>query len=308
MTEPESATLRASWPRRIFAALFYTGLCGVLWPVRKRLKGPLLEWHLRQSMAVQAILFCLIAIVIVFAVAVSYTLVFFRQWHESHTPEFYAIFILRKLFICWLVFWIYAAAHTLFSSTYPVPILHRIAKRDRILTATSLITFILIGLIGTGWGVSRYGASLMRSDDTPGSAYILYDDMGQYPRWLFELGFYPLAKAATEQYGEDSVVLLKLSKPHIRTALRHGEFIFIGSHGVANRLLVPGGVFKAEDVNPSRNNPDLQYIYMTGCDQKSTWEAAFAPAEVESFDRLTAVLEHIWWMWITGPEKVRSLE
>ena len=258
-------------------------------------------------MALLSSLYALITLVVVLVFAVSYSLVFFRQWHEDHTPEFYAIFILRKLFICWLVFWAYATLHTLFSSTYPVPVLHRIAKRRRILHVTSVITCLGILLCGVGLGLSRYGATLMRSDDRPGAAYILYDDMGKYPRWLFELGFMPLAKAATETYGADSVLLLKLSKENIHAAIRNGQFVFIGSHGVKNRLLVPGGAFKAKDVNPKRNNPELKYVYMTGCDQKTTWSKAFAPAEVDSFDRLTAVIEHIWWMWMTGPDKILSL-
>ena len=56
--------------------------------------------------------------------------------------------------------------------------------------------------------------------------------------------------------------------------------------------------------------PRLRLIYLTACDggQKATqWEEVFAPAHVISFDRLSAVLEHVYWLWRAGPSEIRAL-
>ncbi|MBI2432466.1 MAG: hypothetical protein HYV26_06305 [Candidatus Hydrogenedentes bacterium] len=57
-------------------------------------------------------------------------------------------------------------------------------------------------------------------------------------------------------------------------------------------------------------NPSLHFVYLAGCDSgtlRQEWEKAFAPAHVYTYDRLTAVAEHAWWLWTEGPEAVREL-
>ena len=54
----------------------------------------------------------------------------------------------------------------------------------------------------------------------------------------------------------------------------------------------------------------LQLVYITACDggrNAAGWRAALAPAEVTTFDRLSAVLEHVWLLWLVAPGKVRGL-
>ena len=31
------------------------------------------------------------------------------------------------------------------------------------------------------------------------------------------------------------------------------------------------------------------------------------PAEVKTYNRLTAVVEHLWWIWREGPRRIRAL-
>jgi hypothetical protein len=56
---------------------------------------------------------------------------------------------------------------------------------------------------------------------------------------------------------------------------------------------------------------DLQFVYVTACDggsKAAEWEQALAPAEVRTFGRLSAVLEHLLWLWSDGPRRVREME
>jgi hypothetical protein len=52
-------------------------------------------------------------------------------------------------------------------------------------------------------------------------------------------------------------------------------------------------------------------VYNSACDSGSKageWEQALAPAEVRTFGRLSAVIEHLLWLWSEGPRRVREME
>ena len=55
---------------------------------------------------------------------------------------------------------------------------------------------------------------------------------------------------------------------------------------------------------------DLQFVYMSACDggEKATeWEQRFAPAEVVTFNRLSAPMEHLWWLWFDAPDRLNEI-
>jgi hypothetical protein len=56
---------------------------------------------------------------------------------------------------------------------------------------------------------------------------------------------------------------------------------------------------------------DLRFVYNSTCDGGSKaeeWGRALAPAEVRTFDRLSAVAEHLLWLWSEGPRRVWEME
>jgi hypothetical protein len=139
---------------------------------------------------------------------------------------------------------------------------------------------------------------------------MVYEDNGMFPRWLFALGFYRMALAAREVHGPESPVLVKISRSAIGEAVAHGRLVFIGSHGTRRGLMLKNEWLLPEEFESVEKNPALHLVYLSGCDsgdQRDAWERAFAPATVITYDRLSAVLEHAWWLWFTGPELVRNL-
>jgi hypothetical protein len=55
----------------------------------------------------------------------------------------------------------------------------------------------------------------------------------------------------------------------------------------------------------------LRYVYNSGCDcgvKSAEWEKALAPAEVQTFGRLSAVAEHIRWLWTDGPKRIKEVD
>ena len=150
----------------------------------------------------------------------------------------------------------------------------------------------------------------MPANRESGAVYMVYEDNGIFPRWLFALAFYPMARAAESTYGKDSAVLIKISRATVAKALAEGHVVFVGSHGTRKGLMLHNDWLLPKDIAALPKNPSLKFVYLTGCDsgdQREAWTSAFAPADVVTYDRLSASLEHAWWLWFSGPEKVRAM-
>ena len=220
-----------------------------------------------------------------------------------------------------------------------MPGIARVASRPRLLW----LAFVGNGFLWAGAALiavlALHASSLTRETDDPAPVYMLYDDMGFVPRWVFNLGCYRIAHAATARWGPGCVVVAPLDEHHLRLALRHGRFVFLACHGVDGDIVTSGcwiapfpliesgegrggpsrGVYVAchEDSRFTRPRAvvevgdNLQFVYNTACDggmKAEGWKRALAPAEVRTFDRLSAVAEHIAWLWFRGPERVRQID
>jgi len=293
---------------RLVALAFYLGAAPLCtWSPRVR-ANPVLHHHQRQALALQLCFGLVLLLFILGVLLVSWLMVNDRWWYEEVKIESWILSITRKFFLAWAVFWGFAATAALRADQWEMPILARIAKRPRLLSATAIALIATYATLLLAAGVAAHASSITRSDPAPGRVYMVYDDLDQYPRWLFALGFYRMANAADAKWGRGSAVLLKLTPENINRALREGTLVFIGSHGMDDGLLIPGGAFyTAADLPPEGPGPNLRYLYMAGCDQPAAWQSALAPAQVVSFDRLTAVVEHINWLWFQGPRILRQL-
>ena len=119
--------------------------------------------------------------------------------------------------------------------------------------------------------------------------------------------------------------------------MNHGKFLFLACHGRDGDIVTPhlwivppplsapelepsnNGVFIAHTDGSRSDEPwpfapagkSLRLVYNTACDggaKAELWEAALAPAEVKTFDRLSTVAEHIVWLWSGGPERMREMD
>jgi hypothetical protein len=162
-----------------------------------------------------------------------------------------------------------------------------------------------------------------RADAGPAQVYVLYDDTTtvRAPRWLLALGSYRLALAARDRWGADSVVVAPLTEANLRQALRYGRVVVLAVHGTGGAIYtrplmivaaaessdgepagygiyvadhVPGKTY--QDGNPRRVavGQQVQLVYNAACEgghSTEAWEQALAPAEVVTFNRLSAVGE-----------------
>lgn len=158
-------------------------------------------------------------------------------------------------------------------------------------------------------GLTIHASTLTRSNMAPAKVYMLYDDMGVAPHFVFDLGFYRIAIIANERWGAGSVVVAPLNAHSFSAALHQGEFVFVASHGEYGFVNGPDASYVPQG-SWSGGNPQLKLVYLAACEAglaRDDWERSLAPARVISFNRLSWIPEHIWWLWVDGPGEVAKL-
>jgi hypothetical protein len=296
--------------KRFQAFTLYCGCAPFLLPRQTAPHDSFLRHHRDHALAVLALLLGVLFLFFLVVIGLSYAMVWQRDTYESLVLEPRLLDLSWKCFLAWLVFWAFAALHPIFGSTHPIPLITSLAAKRSVRSVTGISTTVLLILAFSLVTVAARGVTLLRHDQPAGKVYLLYEDLDRVPRWIFALGFYRLATTSQDLYGPGNAVYLELTKANIRRALQEGTFLFIGSHGKAMGLITETGWFRPEDVHQGLVNPDLRYVYLTGCDsgaQADAWRNALKPAEVVTHDRLTTVLEHIWWLWVDGPATLRDL-
>lgn len=298
------------WRERAVAAGCYLGLLPFLHLAPQVRSTPYGRHHYRQAAILFGTLLALLGLLAFALLILSYLLVSHREFYESTRIEVHVFGIIRKLFLAWSVFWAFALGMALLGATRPMPLVQRMAARDRAVRWACLgLGALYVCLLGLT-PVAIHASRLVPVSRESGTVYMVYEDNGIFPRWLFALAFYPMARAAENTYGEGSAVLIKISRSTVAKALAEGHVVFVGSHGTRKGLMLHNDWLLPKDIAALPKNPSLKFVYLTGCDsgdQREAWTSAFAPADVVTYDRLSASLEHAWWLWFRGPDKVRAM-
>lgn len=301
---------RAAFWERAAALAHYVGILPFIFIFRRKTRTEYFEVHRKQALILFAFLGFIFLTLLLLVVALSYGMVYYRHLVESGPTEVWLLSFIRKLLIVWFVFWLYAVFRAIRGTALPVPYMTFFTKR-RFLQLSGMI------FLCTAWLIILILAPIMviadvlvTSDVEEGSVFIVYEDQNRFPRSLFSLAMLPIARASINRYGHNSAVLLPISPEAIQTAVEKGIVVIIASHGTANGLLLEDGYFTPTDIPSLGENPRLKYVYLAGCDggaQREAWERALSPAAVKTYDRLTPVIEHLWWFWTEGPRVVREI-
>jgi hypothetical protein len=295
--------------QRFLALSLYLGFAPSVWFCRKRFSSSYLNNHYGQSMALWGLLGTMTASLIFMVLVLSILMIRYQEWMESQTVEVWIISFGRKCLLVWLVFWLYSVWRCLRGIAVLVPYLAVLSMSfwfHRAGVACASLFFVAVTALVP---LTIQADQLVVNHPDHGKIYMLYDDLGIFPRGLFSVAMYRLAYEGQKKWGYGSAVLLPLDRDGINHALSTGIFVFVGSHGTAQGLLLRDGYYRPADV-PENSGKDLAYVYLAGCDsgvQREAWEEALHPAKVKTYDRLTPTLEHLWWLWTEGPGIVRNL-
>ena len=269
------------------------------------------NYHFRHALALSFLLFCsLFAFAAVFGI--HQVILFSSRALFSFLPLETSFYVLGILLSGCLVLWLVGVVTAAIGTSPRILLLSGITRRKRLMWFSIAWSIFLQACIVLVVTAAIYSTHLARAEATSADVYMLYDDMGYVPRWVFTLSFYRESRAATDRWGGGSVVVAPLSEPALNRALRNGRFVFIASHGVKGDILLSGGIpYWPRDVDRANIGPRLQYVYLAGCDTgllRASWKNALAPAEVKTFDRLSSPAEHFFWLLRDGPKAINTLE
>lgn len=295
---------------RVQALCFYLFRAPFIRPSRIRQLDAFHRMHCEAALGSWFLLFGVFASLVLAIVCLSVVMVLVRSLYEQWHLEPYLLDIVWKLFLAWAVVHLFCALHAAAGWEGKLPLVSWLGAKPAV---GAIVRFAgwSVALIGSAVGlVAVHATSLTRADDAPGKVYMVYENNGVVPAWVFSLGMYRMALASRDSFGPGQTVVLKISEAHLRRAFREGVVVVVGSHGQAQGLIAEKRWFTPNDLKAGDVGQQLRYVYLTGCDsgaQGLDWERVLRPAQVATHDRLTAVVEHVWWMWFTGPELLREI-
>lgn len=339
---PDGVPVRPGWKDRLVATAFYLGLAPLLRLFRSRRDDPFVQHHAAQALATTFVFLAVLLGSCLYGLGLSYLLVYRRDLYER-LPALLGwdapvrdVLLFAPVFLGWLLTWLGGLLLALFGSRRTLPLIGWLARNPLLLRLAFAGNASLLAAAALTIPLALHASSLTRDDDEPAAAYLLYDDMRVIPRWVMNLGFYRVSLAAQARWGPGSVVVAPLDEHHLRLALRHGRLVVLACHGDAGEITTPGlritppplaetaattarGLCVANVDDDSHlgqwrllaAGQDLRFVYNSACNSGSKageWEQALAPAEVRTFDRLSAVVEHLLWLWSDGPRLVREME
>lgn len=298
--------------RRLLNISCYLGLAPIFWLLSSaRREKNSIGHHCQQALALSFLLFWAFFIFVI-CFSLHQMILYLSRDLFMTLPIEIPFYVLGGLLALWLILWLVGMLSAVRGAAPAIPLFSRITsskKRMLFSTGWALLVQITIVII---IAVAIHATVLAPAEMATANVYMLYDDMGYIPRWVFTLGFYRVSLAATKQWDKESVIITSLSELALNQALQDGRLVYIASHGTNGKILFPGDVpYRPQDVDSTNIGLRLQYVYIAACDAgllSTAWENAFAPAEVKTFARLSSMTEHILWLLVDGPQVILALE
>ncbi|MCX8063616.1 MAG: hypothetical protein N3G21_00395 [Candidatus Hydrogenedentes bacterium] len=294
----------------ILVILAYLGFGPLTYLLLRRKKE---EFKIIQSIVLWGWLGVILLFIAFVGIMYSLLVVKFPELYQRYELEGWFISISRKIFLCWLIFWLFGFLWSILDLNRALPLVSKFALSKTWFTLMLLYNLMVLVIIISSFLVWIWSNRLLKTSSempsTQVSIYILYDDLDYLPRWIFEIGFFPVIRASVATYGEGSVVLRLVNKVNLSEALKKASVLLLATHGTEEGILSKEGLIKPSDVRTMEKTEKLRYIYLSGCRggvQKELWKEAFYPAEVIAYNRMTATFEHILWFWCKAPKLIRG--
>jgi hypothetical protein len=295
----------------MLCAFLYIGVAPVAFLLGYHHKSDFTNHHARHALSSSFVMHVALLVFIIVRIPIIMLGIYREDIYYATRVDKVETVLLIIAFVALLVLAGLSAFHAVRGKSAEVPILSRVSKKAWVpslmvsVFAASLAFVLLIAFL------SCYSVSITPEANNEAVIYMLYDDAGFFPRWIFTLGFLPITRRASETLGSGGVCVCKLTREAFKQAFSTGKFIFLATHGAgpgriyADRMTY-GATFASE--SSDGNRPYL--IYLTACGlgkDDDSWNRAFPESEVVSFDRWSATVEHIWWLYSEGPDKLESV-
>lgn len=234
---------------------------------------------------------------------------------------FYLIYVVLAIFAFGIVIWLIYILGFLFKKDVNLRLFSKLSKNQKILTLSYYFYTICIVVLLMIVLISVHSYKLSQNVIKPVKVYMLYDDMGFVPNWIFSLGFYRMQLVAQNKYGIGRVLIEPINHDNLKEALLNGTFIFLSVHGDWSYGKYAGNfhfynnsrdkmyLCGPDQIKKLKIGENLRYIYLAHCNGgllEKEWSEVFYPAKVKSYNRISTYPEHIFWLWIKLPKILKN--
>jgi len=295
---------------RILCSFLYTGFAPVAYLLRYHQKSDFTNHHIRHALASAFAMHVTLLTIIILRIPLI-QLGIHREdiYFAIRVDTIQPIFIITAFGILVLLTG-FSIVYALRGKSGKVFILNRISMQPWLPISMAVIFTVCLVLLLTIAYFAYYSLSITPQHNNDAKVFMLYDDRGFIPRWLCTLIFLPVTNKTIEVDG-NSVCVCKLTPESLKEAFSKGKFVFLATHGAGPGMIYANGqIYKADDALRVSDGNHPFFIYLTGCSvskDNNSWAEAFPRAEVISFDRWSAGLEHALWLYSEGPEKLASV-
>ena len=313
-----------TFKNRIISCLFYLGST-LFSPSRlsREAGDSVVNRHFKKALIVSLILnFCIFLSGFIWFIVVSAFAVFSPRSIEAFfiSGRFFVVYISSIILLFGISIWLCHVFASLIGKEIKLKPLAAFEKKGILYIAyfSQIFSLVLI-LIVMSISIHSYRLSLKVAK--PARVYMLYDDMGFVPKWIFTLGFYRVQLAAQKRWGAGCVAIEPITHGRLKEALDNASLLFISVHGEWSYGEYAGQfhffdekrekmyLYGPDQIKRLGVGKNMRFVYLAHCHGgllAEEWADAFHPAEIKSFDHISTYPEHIYWLWIVLPEVTKS--
>lgn len=327
----------ASLSERLLSVAYYFGLSPLARLWRSRASNPFLQHHHAQAMAAFFVMLLVFLTIFLLEVGATFVCIYFPDIYGRFNQ---GVILELALLLGLAILWLLLIGLSLAGSIWPVILLKRLVRQTWVIRVSSVSNALVLVLIPFIAWLAYHATSLTRANREGAAVYVLYDEGIPVPRWGYALGLYCVTLQAQRNWGADSMVLDRLTKQSLRTALASGKVMILATHGgngyactyyAPEKLVVAPpdmgatneknnarflrmGVLSADNKWGKLENVEvkgeLQLAYIFGCDagkMAARWEEHLSPARVITYNRPSTLFDHALWFAFTGPGQLEGL-
>lgn len=297
--------------QRLFALSFYLGMAPFTYGVVRKKYSSFYENHFKQSSLLWSLLGLILFFSLAAILALSLIMKYYDGWAASPLAEGLLLSFLRKALLIWLVLWAFGVWQCLMGEKRPILIsIGYLAQQRWIITVGNGFLLVVLGVCFGAMCFVIRTEHLLAKDVTHAKTFLLYDDLGFIPRPFFSLAMARMVSASSKKWGPGTAILLLTTRANLDHAFQYGDFIFVGSHGTSEGLLLKDGYYRPADVPEQARHKQPLFLYFASCDseeQRQGWINTLAPKHIKTFKGFVPTLQHLWWLWTQGPHVLKNL-
>ncbi len=250
----------------------------------------------------------------IISIAFAFLIVYWGDGYYHFNLETIQNYFFGICLIIFCILWIYCFISDILSKKKLSDFLNRFVNSIIIHKLSVLFQVLFIFIIIAVVVISLKANRIYEYKPGKEKIYLLYDDSYHLPKIILASIFYPMIIGTVEKFGEGSFKMAVITPESFNEAFHKAKLLFIASHGDEEGIKILNDtnlVFRPNDIPSISDRPNLQFVYLTGCNlstKTNDWIKALSGTKMVVFNRYSAMLEHLLWIWKDADKEIKDLK